>query len=231
MSRRILVIEDDPETRDYLAKGLRESGYTVEATASGRDGLMHAITTGEAAFDALVLDRMLPDLDGLSLLKSLRAAGVHSPAILLTAMSAIDERVTGLRAGADDYLVKPFSFAELSARLEAILRRPAESRPEQTRLACADLELDLIARTARRGDRRIELLPREFQMLEYLMRREGRVVTRTMLLEGLWDYRFDPGTNVIDVHISRLRRKVDAQGERPLIHTVRGAGYKLGATA
>jgi two-component system OmpR family response regulator len=184
----------------------------------------------DGGFDALLLDRMLPDLDGLSLLRSLRAAGVQSPAILLTAMSAIDERVAGLRAGADDYVVKPFSFAELSARLEAILRRPAEVRPEQTRLVCADLELDLIARTARRGGRRIELLPREFQMLEYLMRREGRVVTRTMLLEGLWDYRFDPGTNVIDVHISRLRRKIDAQGERPLIHTVRGAGYKLSAT-
>jgi two-component system OmpR family response regulator len=228
MSRRILVVEDDPETRDYLAKGLREAGYAVEATASGRQGLMLALDGG---FDALILDRMLPDLDGLSLLKSLRAAGVAAPAVLLTAMSAIDERVSGLRAGADDYVVKPFSFAELSARLEAILRRPAEVQPEQTRLACADLELDLIARTARRGDRRIELLPREFQMLEYLMRREGRVVTRTMLLEGLWDYRFDPGTNVIDVHISRLRRKIDAQGERPLIHTVRGAGYKLGATA
>jgi len=203
MSRRILVVEDDPETRDYLAKGLREAGYAVEATGAGRQGLMLALDGG---FDALLLDRMLPDLDGLSLLKS-------------------------LRAGADDYVVKPFSFAELSARLEAILRRPAEVRPEQTRLTCADLELDLIARTARRGERRIELLPREFQMLEYLMRREGRVVTRTMLLEGLWDYRFDPGTNVIDVHISRLRRKVDAEGERPLIHTVRGAGYKLGPTA
>ena len=209
MSRRILVVEDDPETRDYLAKGLREAGYAVEATASGRQGLMLALDGG---FDALILDRMLPDLDGLSLLKSLRAAGVAAPAILLTAMSAIDERVSGLRAGADDYVVKPFSFAELSARLEAILRRPAEVQPEQTRLTCADLELDLIARTARRGDRRIELLPREFQMLEYLMRREGRVVTRTMLLEGLWDYRFDPGTNVIDVHISRLRRKIDARG-------------------
>ena len=222
MSRRILVVEDDPETRDYLAKGLREAGYAVEATASGRQGLMLALDGG---FDALILDRMLPDLDGLSLLKSLRAAGVAAPVILLTAMSAIDERVSGLRAGADDYVVKPFSFAELSARLEAILRRPAEVQPEQTRLACADLELDLIARTARRGDRRIELLPREFQMLEYLMRREGRVVTRTMLLEGLWDYRFDPGTNVIDVHISRLRRKVDVEGEPPLILTVRGCGY------
>jgi len=230
MSRRILVVEDDDDTRDYLAKGLRESGYTVEATASGRDGLMHAITTGEAAFDALVLDRMLPDLDGLALLKSVRAAGVQTPAILLTAMSAIDERVRGLRAGADDYMVKPFSFAELSARLEAVLRRPAETRAEPTQIACADLELDLIARAARRGDRRIELLPREFQMLEFLMRRQGRVVTRTMLLEGVWDYRFDPRTNVIDVHISRLRRKVDAEGETALIHTVRGSGYKLGPT-
>jgi len=228
MSRRILIVEDDTETRDYVARGLRETGFAVEATASGRDGLMHALG---GTFDVLVLDRMLPDLDGLSMVRSLRAAGVQTPAIMLTAMSAIDERVSGLRAGADDYIVKPFSFAELSARLEAILRRPAEGRPEQTRLACADLELDLISRTARRGERRIELLPREFQMLEYLMRRQDRVVTRTMLLEGLWDYRFDPGTNVIDVHISRLRRKVDGEGERALIHTVRGSGYKLSATA
>lgn len=229
MSRRILVVEDDDDTRDYLAKGLREQGYAVEATASGRDGLMHAVGgSGATGFDAMVLDRMLPDIDGLALLKSVRAAGVQTPAILLTAMSAIDERVRGLRAGADDYMVKPFSFAELSARLEAVLRRPAETKAEPTALACADLELDLIARAARRGERRIELLPREFQMLEYLMRRQGRVVTRTMLLEGVWDYRFDPRTNVIDVHISRLRRKVDAEGEAPLIHTVRGAGYKLG---
>jgi two-component system OmpR family response regulator len=226
MSRRILVVEDDPETRDYLAKGLREAGYAVEATGSGRQGLMLALDGG---FDALILDRMLPDLDGLSLVKSLRAAGVPAPVILLTAMSAIDERVSGLRGGADDYMVKPFSFAELSARLEAVLRRPAETRGEQTRLACSDLELDLIARTARRGGRTIELLPREFQMLEYLMRRQGRVVTRTMLLEGVWDYRFDPRTNVIDVHISRLRRKIDAEGEPALIHTVRGSGYKLAA--
>ncbi len=228
MSRRILVVEDDGDTQDYLAKALRETGYTVEATASGREGLMHALS---GSFDALVLDRMLPDLDGLSLLKSVRAAGVQTPAIMLTAMSAIDERVRGLRAGADDYMVKPFSYAELSARLETVMRRPAETRPEETRLACADLELDLIARTARRGERPIELLPREFQMLEFLMRRQGRVVTRTMLLEGVWDYRFDPRTNVIDVHISRLRRKIDAEGEPPLIHTVRGSGYKLAAGA
>jgi two-component system, OmpR family, response regulator len=224
MTRRILVVEDDAETRDYLSKGLREAGYAVEATGSGREGLMHALDGG---VDAMVLDRMLPDLDGLSLLKSARAAGIRTPAILLTAMSAIDERVRGLRSGADDYMVKPFSFEELSARLEALLRRPADLQAEETRLACADLELDLISRTARRGDRQIELLPREFQMLEYLMRRKGRIVTRTMLLEGLWDYRFDPKTNVIDVHISRLRRKIDADGEAPLIRTVRGSGYTL----
>ena len=228
MSRRILVVEDDDDTQSYLAKALREAGYTVEATASGREGLMHALSGG---FDAMVLDRMLPDLDGLALLKSVRAAGVQTPAIMLTAMSAIDERVRGLGAGADDYVVKPFSFSELAARLEAVLRRPAETRPEETRLACGDLELDLIARTARRGERAIGLLPREFQMLEYLMRRQGRVVTRTMLLEGVWDYRFDPRTNVIDVHISRLRRKIDPEGEPPLIHTVRGSGYKLAAGA
>ncbi|HVL19872.1 MAG TPA: response regulator transcription factor [Amaricoccus sp.] len=226
MSRRILVVEDDQDTQAYLAKALREAGYTVEATASGRDGLVHAVGAG---FDAMIVDRMLPDLDGLSLVRSVRAAGVQTPAILLTALSAIDERVNGLRGGADDYVVKPFSFAELSARLEAVLRRPAETKAEQTQIACGDLELDLIARTAHRGERKIELLPREFQMLEYLMRRQGRVVTRTMLLEGVWDYRFDPRTNAIDVHISRLRRKIDAEGEPALIHTVRGAGYKLAA--
>lgn len=228
MSRRILVVEDDDDTRDYLAKALRETGYSVEATPSGRDALVLAV---ESQFDALVLDRMLPDLDGLALLRSIRAAGVQTPAILLTAMSAIDERVRGLRAGADDYVVKPFSFLELSARLEAILRRPAETQADNTRLTCADLMIDLVARTARRGDRKLDLQPREFQMLEYMMRRQGRVVTRTMLLEGVWDYRFDPGTNVIDVHISRIRRKIDGEGEPPLIHTVRGSGYKLAAPA
>jgi two-component system OmpR family response regulator len=189
---------------------------------------MHAIGGG---FDAMVLDRMLPDLDGLSLLRSVRAAGFPTPAIILTALSSIDERVSGLRSGADDYVVKPFSYAELSARLEAVMRRPAETRAEETRLVCSDLELDLIARSARRGLRTIELLPREFQMLEYLMRRQGRVVTRTMLLEGVWDYRFDPRTNVIDVHISRLRRKIDGEDEPALIHTVRGSGYKLSPVA
>ncbi|HEU0221131.1 MAG TPA: response regulator transcription factor [Paracoccaceae bacterium] len=225
MSRRVLIVEDDQETAAYVAKGLTEAGFVVETTGSGRQGLF--LLTG-GGFDAAVLDRMLPDLDGLSVLRSARAAGVTVPILFLTAISATDERVRGLQAGADDYLVKPFSFAELQARVEAILRRPQEMQAE-TRLSCGDLELDLVSRTARRGGRRIELLPREFQMLEYLMRRQGRVVTRTMLLEGIWDYRFDPQTNVIDVHISRLRRKIDDEGAPPLIRTVRGAGYMMSA--
>jgi two-component system OmpR family response regulator len=225
MTRRILVVEDDPDTRDYVAKGLSQAGYATEAAGSGRDALYLATGGG---FDAMVLDRMLPDIDGLSVLKSMRAAGVSTPVILLTAMSAIDERVRGLRAGADDYLVKPFSFSELEARLEALMRRPTETAGEQdTTLVCGDLSLDLIARAAHRAGRRIELQTREFQILEYLMRRQRRVVTRTMLLEGVWDYRFDPKTNVIDVHVSRLRRKIDPPGETPLLRTVRGAGYMM----
>ena len=224
MSRRILIIEDDAETAAYLRKGLEEAGFATEVAGTGRDGLFLA-TAGEV--DAIVLDRMLPELDGLSVLKSLRAAGVETPVLLLTAVSATDERVKGLRSGADDYLTKPFSFDELLARLEIMLRRPTPQR-EETRLKCGDLELDLIRRTAHRGDRRIELQPREFQMLEFLMRRQGRVVTRTMLLEGVWDYRFDPHTNVIDVHISRLRKKLGDE-PAPLIQTVRGSGYMLSA--
>lgn len=223
MARRILLVEDDTETASYIAKGLAEAGFAVETAADGRDGL-YAATGG--AFDLVVLDRMLPGLDGLAVLRSLRAAGVTTPVLVLTAMSAVDERVRGLRAGADDYLVKPFSFAELTARIEALLRRPSETQAE-TVLSCGDLELDLVARTARRGGRGIQLQPREFALLEYLMRRKGRVVTRTMLLEGVWDMHFDPQTNVIDVHISKLRRKIDSDGEAPLIRTVRGAGYML----
>ena len=223
MTRRILIIEDDTETAAYLRKGLEEAGFAVTAASNGRDGLFLATGGG---IDAIVLDRMLPELDGLSILKAVRAAGVTVPILMLTAMSAVDERVRGLRAGADDYLVKPFSFDELHARIETLLRRPSETR-EETRLSCGELELDLISRTAHRAGREIELQPREFQMLEFLMRRKGRVVTRTMLLEGLWDYRFDPQTNVIDVHISRLRAKIDREFEQPLLHTVRGAGYIL----
>lgn len=224
MSRAILVVEDDAETRRYLEKGLAEAGYRVTSAAAGKEGLVEALN---GSFDAIVLDRMLPDLDGLSLLKSARAAGVQTPAILLTAMSATDERVRGLKAGADDYLVKPFAFTELEARLEAVLRRPAASEPDETVLEVGDLTLDLITRRAQRAGRRIELLPREFAILEFLMRRKGRVVTRTMLLEGVWDYRFDPRTNVVDVHISRLRGKIDGEGEEPLIRTIRGSGYMI----
>ena len=227
MARRILIIEDDAETAAYLAKGLEEAGFTVDTAAEGRDGLFLAT---EGAIDLIVLDRMLPGLDGLSILKAVRAAGLRVPVLMLTAVSAVDERVRGLRAGADDYLVKPFSFDELLARIETLLRRPQDTQQqEETRLVCGGLELDLLTRTARRGDRTIELQNREFQMLEFLMRRKGRVVTRTMLLEGLWGYRFDPQTNVIDVHISRLRKKVDAENETPLIRTVRGSGYMLAA--
>lgn len=225
MSRRILIIEDDKETSAYLHKSLNEVGFACETTANGREGLF--LATG-AGFDAIILDRMLPELDGLSILKSLRVAGITTPVLMLTAMAAVDERVRGLRAGADDYLIKPFSFDELNARVETLLRRPQEMR-EQTRLSCADLQLDLIARAAKRGERSIELLPREYQMLEFLLRRKGRVVTRTMLLEGLWEFQFDPQTNVIDVHISRLRKKVDLENERPLIRTVRGSGYMMAA--
>ena len=225
MSRRILIIEDDPATAAFVAKGLKEAGYAVESTGEGREGLYLATGGG---FDLIVLDRMLPQIDGLAILTSLRAAGIVTPVLMLTAMSAVDERVRGLRAGADDYLVKPFSFEELHARAEALLRRPSGTElRDETHLSCADLELDLIARTVTRGGRRIELQPREFQMLAFLLSRQGRVVTRTMLLEGVWDYHFDPQTNVIDVHISKLRKKIDAPGEPPLIHTVRGAGYML----
>ncbi len=225
MSRRILIIEDDPATAAFVAKGLKEAGYAVESTGEGREGLYLATGGG---FDLIVLDRMLPQIDGLAILTSLRAAGIITPVLMLTAMSAVDERVRGLRAGADDYLVKPFSFEELHARAEALLRRPSGTElRDETHLSCADLELDLVARTVTRGGRRIELQPREFQMLAFLLSRQGRVVTRTMLLEGVWDYHFDPQTNVIDVHISKLRKKIDAPGEPPLIHTVRGAGYML----
>ncbi len=223
MTRRILIVEDDTDTRSFLAKGLTEAGFVTQTSDDGRDGLYLATDGG---FDLIILDRMLPKLDGLSVLKSIRAAGFTTPVLMLTAMSAVDERVRGLREGADDYLVKPFSFDELTARIEALLRRPQDQAEEQV-LVCKDLEMDLISRKVQRAGRPIELQPREYQMLEFLMRRKNRVVTRTMLLEGLWDYHFDPQTNVIDVHISKLRRKVDAPGEHPLIRTVRGAGYML----
>ncbi|WP_298848658.1 response regulator transcription factor [uncultured Ruegeria sp.] len=223
MSRRLLIVEDDADTRDFIAKGFGEEGYVVESAADGREGLYHATDGG---FDAIVLDRMLPGLDGLSLIKSLRAAGMKTPVLMLTAMSAVDERVKGLRSGADDYLVKPFSFQELHARIEALLRRPQESEEVPT-LTCKDLQMDLLTRKVTRDGHEITLTPREFQILEFFLRRKNRVVSRTMLLEGVWDYHFDPNTNVVDVHISKLRRQLDEGGDIPLIETIRGAGYMM----
>ena len=222
---RILLVEDDAHTAGFIAKGLREDGHAVDPADNGRDGLFLATTE---PYDAVILDRMLPALDGLTVLRTLRGAGNHTPVLLLTALGDVDHRVEGLRAGADDYLVKPFAYAELSARLDSIARRGQAGASQPTLLRVGDLELDLLSREARRGGKRIELLPREFRLLEYLMRQADRVVTRTMLLEAVWDYHFDPQTNVIDVHISRLRQKIDAGFPKPLLHTVRGAGYRLG---
>ena len=226
---RILVVEDDPTTADYVASGLREAGAVVDCARDGRDGLFLATDGG---YDAIVLDRMLPSMDGLSVLSALRAAGIETPILILSALGSIDDRVRGLRAGSDDYLTKPFAFNELHARLEALLRRGRSAGPPvETRLACGDLAMDLLARKVTRAGRRIDLQPREFRLLEFLLRHQNQVVTRTMLLEGVWDYHFDPGTNVIDVHISRLRKKVDEGFSPVMLHTVRGAGYRLGLEA
>ncbi len=223
MSRRILVVEDDPDAAEYVLKGLREDGYTVEHVADGRDGLYLATTS---RFDAIVMDRMVPGMDGLSVIKALRAAGIETPIIILSALAQMDERVKGLRSGGDDYLAKPFGYSELSARLENLMRRGGSKAPE-SKLSCGDLEMDLLARKVTRGGKPIELLPREFKLLEYLLRNKHRVVTRTMLLEEVWDYRFDPHTSLIDTHISRLRKKIDDGFDKPLLHTVRGTGYRL----
>ncbi len=221
---RILVVEDDANVSAFVAKGLREAGHVVDLADNGKDGLFLATTE---AYDALVLDRMLPQVDGLAVLRTLRGSGNATPVLLLSALGEVDDRVQGLRAGGDDYLTKPFAFVELLARIEALARRPRAGAAPEALLRVADLELDLLARTARRGGHAIELQPREFRLLEYLMRHAGQVVTRTMLLEAVWDYHFDPQTNVIDVHVSRLRAKLDRGHARPLIHTVRGAGYRL----
>ena len=226
---RILLIEDDPETARFIRKGLAEAGHVLDHAGDGRQGLLLAL---DAEHDAVVVDRMLPGLDGLSIVRSLRAANRSTPVLVLSALGEVDDRVEGLRAGGDDYLVKPFALAELSARLEALVRRRiarAGASAPVTRLEVADLEMDLLARAVKRGGHGIELKPREFRLLEYLMRHAGQVVTRTMLLEAVWDYHFDPQTNVIDVHVSRLRRKIDREFGPPLIHTVRGAGYVIRA--
>ncbi|GBD44837.1 Transcriptional regulatory protein CusR [bacterium HR40] len=225
---RILVIEDDREAASFMAKGLRESGHVVDVAADGREGLV-AAQTGD--YDVLVVDRMLPGLDGLALVRTLRATGNHTPVLFLSALGEVDDRVKGLRAGGDDYLVKPYAFTELLARIEALGRRhvaaPTEAR--ETVLRYRDLTMDLLTRRVERAGRPIDLQPREFKLLEVLMRHAEQVMTRTMLLEKVWDYRFDPQTNVIDVHISRLRQKIDRDFDPPLIHTVRGAGYTLRA--
>ncbi len=223
---RILLVEDDAETAEYVARGLQEAGHVVDRTADGREGLFLA---SEGGHDVLVVDRMLPGLDGLALVRALRAAGVRTPALFLTARGGVGDRVEGLEAGGDDYLAKPFAFAELLARLNALARRPPLQAAEPTVLRVGDLEMDLIRRTVTRAGRRIELQPREFRLLEFLMRREGQVVTRTMLLEGVWDFHFDPRTSVVETHISRLRAKLDKGFGEELIHTVRGAGYTIRA--
>lgn len=221
---RVLVIEDDREVASYVLKVLAEAGHNGVAAEDGGTGL--ALATSED-FDALVVDRMLPQIDGLAIVSALRTSDRRVPVLILSALGEVTDRVKGLRAGGDDYLVKPFAAAELLARLEALVRRSAGRAANETALAVGGLEVDLLAREARRDGRQIELQPREFRLLEFLMRNAGTVVTRTMLLENVWDYHFDPQTNVIDVHISRLRSKIDKGFDRPLIHTVRGAGYVL----
>ncbi len=224
---KVLIVEDDAEAATFLAAGLAERGHQSEIAAAGPEGLK-AARFGE--FDVLVLDRMLPGLDGLSIVRKLRAEGVTTPALFLTHLSGIDDRVEGLEAGGDDYLVKPFAFPELMARLNALARRPRGS-PEVTELAVADLELNLLRRTVRRGGESIDLLPREFQLLECLVRAEGRVLTRAMLLEQVWRYNFDPQTKIVETHMSRLRSKIDRGFAVQLIHTIRGAGYSLRGAA
>ncbi len=220
---QILVVEDDQTTADFLCKGLRQEGHAVDHLADGRDALSDAM---RGTYDILIVDRMLPGLDGLSLIKALRAAHVKTPAIFLTAMDGLEDRIQGLRAGGDDYLVKPFAFGELSARVDALARRPTIQEHE-TVLRIADAEIDLLRRRVTRGGQDIDLLPREFSLLEQLFQAKGRVLTRTMLLETVWGLSFDPQTNVVEAHMSRLRAKFDKPFERHLIATVRGAGYRL----
>lgn len=226
MAGKILLIEDDAATAAYIAKGLGEAGFAVDRAEDGRQGLFLA---SDGSFAAIVLDRMLPGMEGMAVLSALRAAGIATPVLILSALGTPEDRVRGLTSGADDYLVKPFTFAELLARLNLLIRRAGGAAPRAvTKLSVGALEMDLLARRVRRAGRVIDLQPREFRLLEFLMRHADQVVTRTMLLEGVWDYHFDPGTNVIDVHISRLRKKIDEGFGAPMLHTVRGAGYRLG---
>ena len=225
MAQKILLVEDDATTATFIAGGLREEGFVVDHAENGRDGLF---LSTDGSYACIVLDRMLPGLDGMAVLAALRGAGVATPVIILSALGAAEDRIMGLTSGSDDYLVKPFAFAELLARIRLLIGRAGAGTAQQTVLRCGDLEMDLLSRRVKRGERSIELQPREFRLLEFLLRHVDQVVTRTMLLEGVWDYHFDPGTNVIDVHLSRLRKKIDEGEPRPLLHTVRGAGYRIG---
>ena len=220
---KILTIEDDETTAQEIVAELSNHGFEVEWARNGKDGLDRALN---GHYDLITLDRMLPLVDGLTIVTALREKQINTPVLMISALSDVDERVDGLRAGGDDYLVKPFASEEMAARVEVLLRRRNLPVP-QTRLRVADLELDLVARQASRGEKVLDLLPTEFRLLEYMMRNFGQILTRTMLFESVWGYHFDPGTNIIDVHIGRLRRKVDAQDLLPLIHTVRGSGYTL----
>ena len=220
---RILVVEDDQETADYICNSLRETGHVFEHVADGKAGFLSAL---DSDFDVMVVDRMLPGLDGLSLVKSIRSANVETPIIFLSALGGVNDRVAGLEAGADDYLVKPFAFSELSARLTALSRRPP-MQAEETKLQLSDLEIDLIKHTVHRAGTAVQVQPREFRLLVYLMQNVDRVLTRTMLLESVWDFHFDPKTNVVETHISRLRNKIDKPFGVQLIHTVRGCGYSM----
>ncbi len=220
---RLLVIEDDQAVSSYITKGMKEAGHTIDTADNGKDGLFLATTED---YDAMIVDRMLPELDGLTIIKTIRGAGNTTPALILSALGEVDDRVKGLRSGGDDYLVKPFAFAELLARIEILSRRQGrQGQQGDTQLFAGDLELDLLSRKVIRDGKSIDLQSREFQLLEYMLKHKGQVVTRTMLLEHVWDYHFDPQTNVIDVHISRLRSKIDKGFETKIIRTVRGAGY------
>jgi two-component system OmpR family response regulator len=225
---KVLIVEDDAEAAAFLARGLTEAGYAVDVAADGMAGLDLASRGG---YVALVVDRMLPRLDGLLMVETLRRLACRTPVLFLSALGDVDERIKGLQAGGDDYVAKPYAIAEVLARLDVLLRRGDASEPPSRTLGVGDLEMDLLSRTVRRAGAIIALQPREYRLLEYLLRHSGQVVTRTMLLEAVWDYHFDPQTNVIDVHISRLRQKIDKEPGLPLIHTVRGAGYMLRAEA
>jgi two-component system, OmpR family, response regulator len=222
---KILAIEDDPTTGREIVAELEQHGFSVEWADDGHRGLDRAVS---GDFDAVILDRMLPGPDGLAIVTAMRDAGIDIPVLMVSALSDVDERIRGLRAGGDDYMTKPFASEELTARLEVLLRRRGAA-PREMRLAVADLTLDLISRTARRGEAEIRLLPTEYKLLEFMMRNSGQVLTRTMIFEAIWGYHFDPGTNLIDVHLGRLRRKIDRPGLTPLIHTIRGSGFSLHA--